>query len=101
MPYTRVVHVNDQSGYDVYIGRASPRKGLKANIWANPFKIGRDGTRDEVIAKYRAYLQTRPDLLARLGELRGKRLACWCAPDSCHGDVLAELVKRLESEKGE
>ena len=39
---------------------------------------------------------TRPDLLARLGELRGKRLACWCAPKSCHGDVLAELAERLE-----
>ncbi len=59
MPDTRVVHVNGPGGYDVYIGRASPRKGLKASVWANPFKIGRDGTRDEVIAKYRTYLQTR------------------------------------------
>ncbi len=96
MPDTRVVHVNDQNGYDVYIGRASPRKELKASVWANPFKIGRDGTRDEVIDQYRAYLQTRPDLLGRLEELRGKRLACWCAPEPCHGNVLAELAENLE-----
>ena len=76
--------------------RANLRKGLKASVWVNPFQIGRDGTRNEVIAKYRAYLQTRPDLLGRLDELRGKRLACWCAPESCHGDVLAELAERKE-----
>ena len=27
-----------------------------------------------------------------LGELRGKRLACYCAPLPCHGDVLAALA---------
>jgi hypothetical protein len=25
-------------------------------------------------------------------ELRGRTLACWCAPELCHGDVLAELA---------
>ena len=94
MPDTRVVHVM-RDEYDVYIGRANPRNGLKASVWANPFKIGRDGTRVEVIAKYRAYLLTRSDLLNRLGELRGKRLACWCAPEPCHGDVLVELAENL------
>jgi hypothetical protein len=36
----------------VYIGRAAPRYGLRASKWANPFMIGRDGERDEVIAMY-------------------------------------------------
>ena len=98
IPDTRAVHVM-RDEYDIYIGRASPRKGLKASVWANPFKIGRDGTRAEVIAKYRAYLQTRPDLLAHLAELRGKRLACWCAPEPCHGDVRAELAIGLEPDE--
>jgi hypothetical protein len=40
-----VVHCKREP-YDVYIGRPSK--------WGNPFQIGRDGTRDEVIAKYRA-----------------------------------------------
>jgi hypothetical protein len=66
---------------------------LSKSKWANPFKIPRDGTRDEVIAKYRTWLQ-QPDLMAALPELRGKDLACWCAPERCHADVLRELANR-------
>ena len=33
-----------------------------------------------------------PALLARLPELKGKRLICWCAPLRCHGDVLHRLA---------
>lgn len=70
----------------VYIGR--PGK------WGNPFVIGRDGSRAEVIAKYRAWLASQPELLDALDELRGKDLVCWCAPQACHGDVLIELANR-------
>ena len=49
---TRVVHVNDNVPGAVYIGRAVPRRGIKASKWANPYKIGRDGTRADVIGKY-------------------------------------------------
>jgi hypothetical protein len=69
----------------VFIGRPSK--------WGNPFKIGRDGTREEVIEKYRAYIQTRPDLIAALPKLKGKRLGCYCKPLACHGDVLVELIE--------
>lgn len=35
----------------------------------------------------------RAELLARLPELRGKDLACWCGPDDwCHADVLLNLA---------
>ena len=79
-PRTVVVHRNQP--HDVYVGRPP----------GNPFVVGRDGTRAQVIARYRAYLMTRTDLLEKLPELRGRRLACWCAPLACHGDVLAELA---------
>jgi hypothetical protein len=92
MPETRVVNLKSGQPYDLYIGRANPRYRLAKSKWANPFKLGRDGTRDEVIAKYRAWLLERPELLAQLGELRGKVLACWCKPERCHGEVLAELA---------
>ena len=65
--------------------------------WGNPYRIGRDGTREEVIAKYRAYIRSRPDLMAALPELRGKRLLCHCAPLPCHGDVLADLVMETQA----
>ena len=76
----------------VYIGRAMPRLGLAASKWANPFRIGRDGTRADVIAKYRAWLLDQPDLMAALPELTGFDLAYWCSPAPCHGDVLRELA---------
>jgi Domain of unknown function (DUF4326) len=62
----------------------------RATPWGNPFMLGQDGDRATVIARYRDhYLPSRPDLLARLSELRGKALGCLCAPEACHGDVLA------------
>jgi len=78
----------------VYVGRAVNRGGwrLAASPLANPYRAGRDGSRADVIAAYREYLLARPDLLALLPQLRGRRLGCWCAPLPCHADVIAELA---------
>jgi Domain of unknown function (DUF4326) len=92
----RVVHCRREP-YDVYIGRAVPSYGLRASKWANPFRIDRDGTREEVIAKYERWLRSRPELIAALPELRGRVLGCWCAPEGCHGDVLARLANDEEA----
>lgn len=62
--------------------------------WGNPFVIGRDGSRAEVIAKYRAWIVAQPALMNALDELRGRDLVCWCAPLACHGDVLIDLANR-------
>lgn len=79
---TVVVHKNEQ--HDIYIGRPSQ--------WGNPFEIGKDGTRREVIDKYRKYISTNKELLSDIESLRGKRLGCWCKPLACHGDVLVEML---------
>lgn len=99
MRHTTVVnlkgHGDDPAFEDViYVGRAMHRGGwhLPASPLANPFRLGSDGSRAEVVAKYREYLLARPDLLALLPELQGKRLGCWCAPEPCHADVIAELA---------
>ena len=83
MPKTSVVHCKT-SKYDVYIGRPS--------MWGNPFILGRDGTRIEVVERYRIYLHSKPELMDKILSLRGKVLGCWCSPHACHGDVLAELA---------
>lgn len=82
----KVVHCKKEP-YDVYIGRGSK--------WGNPFSIGKDGTREEVIEKYRQYIMGSPQLLKDLYELKGKILGCWCKPLACHGDVLLDLVEEL------
>jgi hypothetical protein len=71
--------------YDVRIDRKSR--------WGNPFVMGRDGDRAEVIAKHKAWLwveiKAERRKLADLAALDGKRLACHCAPLACHGDTLS------------
>ena len=64
--------------------------------WGNPFIMGRDGTREQVIEQYRNYISQQPGLLADLWELRGKDLICWCAPLPCHGDILLALANKDE-----
>jgi hypothetical protein len=67
----------------VYIGRPSK--------WQNPYEIGIDGNRTEVIQKFRAYLYS-SGLIKDIHELCGKDLICWCKPKKCHGDILIELA---------
>lgn len=83
-PKTQVVNLRLQDS-DVYIGRGSK--------WGNPFIVGQDGTRDEVISKYKKWILTQPELLGSLYELKGKKLGCFCVPKNCHGDVLVELIE--------
>jgi hypothetical protein len=78
-----VVHCK-RAPYDVYIGRPSK--------WGNPFSIGPDGNREEVIQKYKEWFWNQPQLVEALPELTGKILGCWCAPLACHGHFLAQLA---------
>ena len=80
-------------GAVVYVGR--PTK------WGNPFSHLKEGTskaiyqtktREESIEQYRKWIINQPYLLESLHELRGKDLVCWCAPETCHADVLLEMA---------
>lgn len=85
---TRVVNIRSGQQYDIYIGRPSK--------WGNPFKIGRDGTRSEVIEKYRDWAAHNHTICESLYEIKGKTLACYCKPQACHGDVLVEMIEELD-----
>jgi hypothetical protein len=80
---TRVVHCRREP-YDVFVGRPS--------AWASPFFIGRDGTRQEVIEKFRRWFIRQPSALREVARLRGLVLGCDCKPLPCHGDIIAELA---------
>ena len=79
----------------------------RATRWGNPFVIGKDGTREECIEKYRRFvtgdaktnredvLASREQVAAHIGDLKGKNLACWCPMGGpCHADVLLRLANR-------
>ena len=85
MEKPKVLNKKFTSVEGVYIGRPSK--------YGNPFSIGKDGSRLEVIQKHHQWLLTQPELIADAKkELKGKNLICWCAPLACHGDVLLKLV---------
>ena len=87
---TKVVHCKRES-YDEYVGRPSD--------WGNPFALKDGYSREDAICDYRKWILTRPDLLRRIPELRGKVLGCWCHPKECHGDVLAEFCNDWSDEQ--
>jgi uncharacterized protein DUF4326 len=96
----KVINVRDRSipreSY-VYVGRRNARYGFPESPFANPFKVGRDGTLAEVVAKFGAYLSGDLALLERARqELRGRDLGCWCkkagADVPCHADVLLRVA---------
>ena len=86
----RIVH-NKKEKCDILIARPSK--------WGNPFLIGKDGTREQVIVQYRKWILTQPQLLKDLHELQNKVLGCWCSPKPCHGDMLKQLAENKSLHK--
>lgn len=90
----RVVNMKNEK-CDVRVDRSS--------VLGNPFRIGRDGNREEVIKKYRAYLWNCVcvvDELNRLANMSDSTvLGCWCRPEKCHGDVVVGAVNYLRDRK--
>ena len=69
---TKVVNIKTYKGDYIPIHRGT--------FWGNPFLIGRDGTRDEVIDLYEKYIRSNPAMLADLPKLENEVLGCFCKP---------------------
>jgi hypothetical protein len=94
----------------VYIGRPSDGR---SGHYGNPFSHQQGtkakvvvATREEAVKAFedwitgRAWQHIEPerqrwfqDQLFEYGELYGRDLLCWCAPQACHGDVILRLAK--------
>jgi hypothetical protein len=106
---TRVISVKGKSALErealqadpafVYVGRGS-RPGWKTSEWRNPY---RTGNAKEDVREFKRWLRRSKEgqaLLARVHELRGKTLGCWCVDwdgtgepaGACHAVVLARLA---------
>ncbi|HPA21478.1 MAG TPA: DUF4326 domain-containing protein [Verrucomicrobiae bacterium] len=75
----------------------------RPTFWGNPFKVGVHGDRATCVRAHQDWLaglrddapngKSAREVLARIGELRGKVLACWCHPsEACHADTLLKLA---------
>ncbi|MCC6355246.1 MAG: DUF4326 domain-containing protein [Verrucomicrobiae bacterium] len=77
----------------------------RPTYWGNPWRVGVHGDRATCVRAHADWLAGKrhdaPDgrsageVLARIGELRGKDLACWCLLDGpCHADALLKLANQ-------
>ena len=110
----------------LYVGRPIYRgANWKGSVWANPFKVGMkrpaaismlgrdvdweiraDTVNSQLCVRfYYFWLKDQPKLLARLPELVGRTLGCWCGEwkpgelsISCHAVVLAQMANKLNVE---
>lgn len=84
----------------------------RATVLGNPYYVGRDGTREQVIEKYRLWLPKQYGRDLPLNHIKeyldamlatAKRgpiqLACWCSPLPCHGDVIKDFLNDLVQTK--
>lgn len=93
---TRVINIKKDVEYQAekstphyeYIGRGS--------YWGNPYSMYEEGDdRDEVIRKFKYdfdYEKFPNKEKSEVFKLKGKRLGCFCKPQACHGDVLADFL---------
>ena len=86
----------------VYIGRGS--------IWGNPFShksgtkaLYKVGSVAEAIQAYKRHLweqiKSGEITIEMLKALDGKRLACYCVPNPCHGNVIKQAVQWAKEQK--
>ncbi|EGR1597561.1 MULTISPECIES: DUF4326 domain-containing protein [Vibrio harveyi group] len=99
---TRVINIKTETKYQAetnsphyeYIGRRS--------YWGNPYSMFEDGDRDEVIRKFKYDFDYDKFLnvdKSKVYSLAGKRLGCFCKPQACHGDVLADFLNSWDDGK--
>src|SRR5215204_1540202 len=96
----KVVSIESGEPYDVYVGRGKRGTKLEKSKWHNPYVVGKDGTRDECIEHFEGdfwagALEVGWD---NLPEIRGKTLACHCAPKKCHADFLLRFANQPETQ---
>ncbi|WP_447927918.1 DUF4326 domain-containing protein [Vreelandella sp. EE27] len=100
---TRVINIKVNTEYQSekstpdyeYIGRGS--------YWGNPYSMYEQGDdREEVIRKYKYdfdYEKFPNKEKSEVYKLAGKRLGCFCKPQACHGDVLADFLNSWDDGK--
>lgn len=92
----------------LYIGRANPhpKYNLPGSVLGNPYSIGKDGDREQVVSKYRVWLwqeikkkgvvyQELISIANRIKAGNNLILTCYCKPLDCHGDIIKRAVEWL------
>jgi hypothetical protein len=93
-----VVHCK-RSPYDVYVGRKNPQISNSDFKWGNPFK-NQDESKYDRVLQFQEWILSKPELIEMAKkELKGKVLACWCAPECCHAEILCKIANEEEEKE--
>ncbi len=102
-PITKVINIKIETDYEnqrdsqyyQYIGRGS--------YWGNPYSMYENGdSREDVIRKYKYDFDFNKFInkdKSQVYKLHGKILGCFCKPDACHGDILADFLNSWDDGK--
>ncbi|QIG71768.1 hypothetical protein EVB32_298 [Rhizobium phage RHph_TM39] len=95
---TKVVNMHKDRHFDIDITRNG--------MYGNPFILGKDGDRVNVINKFRDWIKgiscqevepiRRRSIVESLPSMKDKVLGCVCAPNPCHGDVYVDFIEGVE-----
>jgi hypothetical protein len=91
------------SAVDVYVGRGGGGDSHILNTpprgrgWlGNPYRVGEHGDRVECVGRFKkvfvAKLQSDVEFREAVDSLDPRSLGCWCAPEMCHGQVIASYI---------
>ena len=92
-----VINVKEKVDFEIFGGRGG--------LFGNPFRIGKDGDRKQVIEKFKIYFWNRinedEDFRKECVVLKDKVVGCYCKPLDCHLDVIVSWLDKGAPIKGE
>lgn len=91
-----IAHAPERTPDPGHVRRTCLRLDLAGSPFAGAPDLDGGCRRRDLARRYHAHLTARPDLIARLPELRGRIGGCWCRGDDdprtpanvCHADVV-------------
>lgn len=103
IPITRVVNIKRETQYKGLKSTAEYEYIGRGSYWGNPYSMHEEGEeREEVIRKYKYdfdFDKFPNKEKCKVYDLAGKRLGCFCKPDLCHGDILADFLNSWDDGK--
>jgi hypothetical protein len=100
---TRVINIKVETDYKSEKSTADYEYIGRGSYWGNPHSMYEEGDdREEVIRKYKYdfdYEKFPNKEKSEVYKLTGKRLGCFCKPQACHGDVLADFLNEWDDGK--
>lgn len=97
-----LVNLTETDDWTVYIGRENSYYNLSESKFSNPYTTN-EYERETAVRLYELWfyrqLFSDENFFNSFVALQDERLACWCLPEACHGEVIANaLVAYVEGQ---